>query len=332
MNLDNFIKVFEGLPAFRLRQAKEAVFQHLIDDWSQASVLPQNLRQQLHDTCPLRFEGKFFVGRSSVKATLTLRDGAVIETVLLRHKSGRNTICVSSQAGCACACAFCATGEAGLTRNLTAGEIVAQVLLMARWLKAKHQDKITNLVFMGMGEPLLNYRHVKEAINWLHDGEAFNLGWRHMSLSTCGIAPALKNLAKDFPQINLAVSLHAPNDRLRSELMPINNTYNLATLLKAVDEHIAIAGREVMFAYTLIKGINDSEALAKELAKLMKKKLYVVNLISYHPTGKFSKAGEETLERFYEILKQARVKVTKRGSLGEDILGACGQLAARPFA
>lgn len=332
MDLEAFIKVFDGLPAFRQRQAKEAVFQHLIDDWEQASVLPKDLRQKLNSACPLKLEGKFFVGRASVKATLKLRDGVIIETVLLRHKSGRNTVCVSSQAGCAMACAFCATGEEGLTRNLTSGEIVAQVLVMGRWLKANHQETITNLVFMGMGEPLLNYRYVKEAINWLHDPEAFNLGWRHISLSTCGIAPTLRNLAKDFPQINLAISLHAPNDQLRSELMPINMTYNIKTLLSAVDEHIATAGREVMFEYTLIKGVNDSDAQAEQLAKLMKKKLYVVNLISYNPTGKFSKTSDETLERFYEILKQTRVKVTKRSSLGEDVVGACGQLASRPFA
>ncbi len=332
MDLPIFVKVFAGLPAWRLRQAKEAVFHHLIDDWDQAKVLPQDLRQKLKETCPLKLEGKFFVGRSSVKATLTLADGAVIETVLLRHQSGRNTVCVSSQAGCSCGCAFCATGEGGLERNLTAGEIVAQVLVMGRWLKEHYQDKITNLVFMGMGEPLLNYHQVKEALNWLHDSQAFALGWRHISLSTCGIAPKLKDLAKDFPQINLAISLHAPNDDLRSRLMPINLTYNLKTLLTAVDEHLALAGREVMFEYTLIKGINDSEALAKQLAKLMKKKLYVVNLINYNPTGKFSKTSQETLEKFYEILKQARVKVTKRSSLGEEVIGACGQLAARPFA
>jgi len=330
MDIGKLLEVLEDEPKYRLKQAKQALFKDLIEDWQEAKVLPIELRKLLNQECPINLDSSFFVGKNSLKAVLKLKDGLKIETVLIKHDDGRRTVCVSSQVGCALACRFCATGSLGFKRNLTSGEILDQVLLMARHLKKVGQEKISNLVFMGMGEPLLNYEEVKEALIYLNDKEAFNFGWRHMSLSTAGIIPALTKLKKDFPQVNLAISLHAPNDELRSKLMPINRKYNLKQLLATVDNHIKATSRQVMFEYTLLKGINDSPEEAKALVKIMKKPLYMVNLIYYNPTGAFLPSSKKDFDNFFLILSRSGVKVTKRFSLGADIVGACGQLTGLP--
>ena len=332
MDSAKLLQALAGEPQFRIKQAKQALGRDLIDDWQEAKTLPEPLRRRLNQECPLALDSSFFVGRDSFKAVLRLTDGLSVETVLIKHRDGRQTACLSSQVGCALGCAFCATGSLGFKRNLTAGEILDQVLLLARHLKKTRQGKISQVVLMGMGEPLLNYEAVKEALKWLNDKDMFGLGWRHMSLSTAGIAPAIRNFTKDFPQVNLAVSLHAPTDELRSQLMPINRRYNLQQLFKAVDAHIRATSRQVMFEYTLLKGVNDSPAQARALAKLMDKSLYVLNLIYYNPTGAFQPSGREVFDDFYLTLKKAGIKVTKRFSPGQDIAAACGQLIGRPFA
>lgn len=340
INLEKYL-VEKGEKDYRLKQIKKAVFCDLINDWDEATALSKELREVLKKEFPILslellnlLESK---NKDSIKSIFRLKDGNIIETVLMRHlntkeddaKSGRNTVCISSQAGCAMNCGFCATGKMGLKRNLISEEIIDQVLFFARWLK-KESQAVNNIVFMGMGEPFLNYDNTIQAIRILNDKDGFNLGIRHISVSTCGIPPGIEKFADENFQANLAVSLHAADDKTRSKLMPINDTYPLAFLMKAVDDYIKKTNRKVMFEYLLIDGINDRPEDAVNLAKLIKNSLYHVNLIKYHDTGGDLKPSSQAKRtQFFDILKKLGVSVTFRVSFGEDILAACGQLAGK---
>ena len=317
-----------GEPAYRLKQAKSALFRTLIESWKEADNLPLALRQRLENEFPMGIKAKTFISkdREAVRALLDLSDGLKVETVLMLHKDRRNTVCVSSQVGCPLGCLFCATGKLGFKRNLSAWEIVSQVLFFSRYLK-KLRQKITNIVFMGMGEPFLNYDNVISAIKILNDKDGFNLGSRRFSISTSGITDGIEKLAEEKLQINLAISLHAPNDELRSKIIPVNKKYPIRKILGAVDDYIDKTKRRVMFEYIMIKDFNDSDAMALELAKLMKKPLYLVNLISYNPTGTFKPSSPQRTKKFMEILERKGVAVTKRHAFGQDIRAACGQLS-----
>ncbi|KKQ68357.1 MAG: 23S rRNA (adenine(2503)-C(2))-methyltransferase [Candidatus Nealsonbacteria bacterium RIFCSPLOWO2_12_FULL_39_31] len=335
-------ELFNAEPKYRLGQAKSALFQDLIQNWQEARVLPLDLREELNKKCPIKISAEkiFSKDERTIKAVIFFDDGLLVETVLMRHKDKRNTICVSSQIGCSLNCSFCATGKIGFKRNLDAWEIVSQVLFFVRYLKTIG-EKITNVVFMGMGEPFLNYQNVIGAIKILNDKEGFNLGARHFSISTVGIVEGIEKLAKEELQINLAISLHAPADKLRSELIPVNKKYTIDKILKAVDDYIKKTCRRVMFEYIMIDNINDSKEHAKALAKLMKKPLYFVNLISYNSMGSLATLGMKTplspfkssssskIEKFKKILESEGVAVTRRYRFGEDITGACGQLATK---
>ena len=331
MDLIQFQRLFNKEPRYRLGQAKKALFQNLIQNWQTAKTLPLSLREKLNKECPIEISAKTFVSKdkNTIKALLTLKDGLKIETVLMRHKDKRNTICVSSQVGCPLNCSFCATGKMGFKRSLEVWEIVEQVLFFARYLK-KIKSRVTNIVFMGMGEPFLNYQNVIGAIKILNDKEGFNLGARHFSISTVGIVEGIEELAKEKLQINLAVSLHAPNNELRSKLMPINKTYPIQKILNAVDDYIAKTRRRVMFEYIMLRDLNDSVKDAKALVRLMKRPLYFVNLISYNFTGIFKSSPSSRIKKFKEILEKEGVMVTQRYRFGEDIEAACGQLVAKP--
>ena len=215
----------------------------------------------------------------------------------------------------------------GFKRNLLVDEIIEQVLFFKRLLKGN--NKITNIVFMGMGEPFLNYDNVLTTIKILNDPKGFNLGARHFSISTAGIIEGIEKLAFEELQINLAISLHATDDNLRSKIMPINKKYPIKKILAAVDKYIKKTNRKVMFEYIMINGINDNERQAGELAKLMKKPLYFVNLIPCNLVGDFRPSPQKKVEKFKEILKKNRVQVNQRYSFGQDILAACGQLAGK---
>lgn len=294
--------------------------------------MPLGLREKLKENCPLEITAELFPSAKggTIKARLVLRDRLKIESVLLRHKDDRNTVCVSSQVGCPLGCQFCITGTLGFKRNLESLEIVEQVLFFARLLKKPFgtaQGKVTNVVFMGMGEPFLNYDNVIGAIKILNDKDGFNLGARHFSISTVGIIEGIEKLAKENLQINLAVSLHAPEDRLREKIMPINKKYPLAKILAAVRNYIKETNRRVMFEYIMIKDMNDSDEQAKELAELLKNiPLSFVNLISYNPTGIFRPSEPVTIKKFKEILEKNGISVTQRYRFGDDIRAACGQL------
>jgi len=330
MNIEKLPKVLEALPKYRLKQAKEAVFKNLIADWNKATFLPLSLREELNQKCPLDIKAETLVSKKkdSVKARITLDDGLLIETVLMRHKDGRNTVCVSSQVGCPLGCLFCATGKMGIKRNLQPMEIVEQVIFFARYLK-KGGKKVTNVTFMGMGEPFLNYDNVMKAARIINTKEKLNIGARNISISTAGIIEGIEKFAKEGTQINLAISLHAPSNELRSKLMPINKKYHLERVLATVDDYIKKTKRQVMFEYLLIKDVNDTEACAKDLARIMKHPLYYVNLILYNPTSDndFQPSTTEQVKKFKDILKQNKVVFSQRFRFGEDIKAACGQFA-----
>ncbi len=328
MDLKNLDKILINEPKYRQKQINNLLFKDLINDWQEASVLPLVLRETLNQECPLNIEGKIFSSKSSytTKALLTLVDGSQTETVLLKHSDGRRTVCVSCQLGCPMGCRFCATGQMGFKRNLTAWEIVEQILFWARKLKVKG-EKITNIVYMGMGEPFMNYANVLNSVRLLNDADKFGLGARHISISTCGLVEGINKLSNENLQVNLAVSLHAATNELRSEIMPINKKYPLDKVLASVKKYVQKTSRRVMFEYVLLKGVNDSIKHAEDLAKIMAKPLYLVNIISYNPTGKFKATDKNKVEDFINVLKSRGVAVTQRYTFGTDILAACGQLA-----
>jgi 23S rRNA (adenine2503-C2)-methyltransferase len=342
MNLVKIAEVLEKEPNFRLKQVKKAIFFDLIESWDEATILPQNLRQQLSESCPLQElkAEKILTSKDgeTLKVLFKLKDGLKIESVLMKHGStgspqaGRRTVCVSCQVGCSIGCKFCATGQQGFKRNLSSSEIVDQILFFARLLK---KEKVTNVVFMGMGEPFLNYDNVLEAIKILNDKEGFNLGARRISISTVGITEGIEKLAKEKLQVNLAISLHAPNNELRTKSMPINKVYPIEKILTAVGKYIKKTKRRVMFEYLMIDKANDSEGQAEELAQVLKKFLegapYFVNLISYNPIGhsKFKPSPGWKIKKFREILEKAGIATTQRYRFGKEIKAACGQLAGR---
>lgn len=337
--IENFL-ADNKYPKYRLKQIKKAVFCDLVNDWKNVAVLPNDLRDILEKKFPIAgIKIKNILTskkRDAVKALFVLRDGYFIETVLMKHsvvskdgKAERNTVCVSSQAGCPMKCSFCGTGQNGFKRNLSAEEIIDQALFFAGMLK-KSGGEIDNIVFMGMGEPFLNYDNVIEAIKILNDKDGFNLGIRHISISTCGIIPAIKKFSEENLQCNLAISLHATDNKKRTALMPVNGVHPLPNLMKAMDEYIEKTSRKVMFEYLLLDGFNDGIEDAEKLAKLMKNSLYHVNLIKYHDIGSGFKSSSLKKRRiFFDFLKKKGVSVTFRVSFGEDILAACGQLAGK---
>jgi len=330
MNSLKLAEILVGEPKYRREQINKIIYKDLLTDWAAASVLPANLRSRLKAEVPLEINARLIKSSegATIKALVTLADGLQIEAVLMRYEDGRNTACISSQVGCPLSCTFCATGSMGFKRNLTAEEIVEQVLLFERHLKPLGQ-KITNVVFMGMGEPFLNYENVVLAVRQLNDPERFNLGARKISVSTAGIPDLIRKFADDLPECNLAISLHSATSSLRSKIMPINNAYDLSKVLDAVDYYIALTNRKVMFEYILIDGVNDSLKDAEALSQIANGRLVHVNLIPYNPTGIYKPPTKERLQDFRLTLKQMGVSVTQRFKYGTDINAACGQLAIK---
>lgn len=326
-------KTISQEPKYRQLQVKKAVFQELISDWQEASNLPLIIRERLNQEALLVSSSKYSLQKSSgtSKTLIILPDKLQIETVLMRHADGRNTICVSSQVGCPIGCQFCATGQLGFKRNLTAWEIINQVLFWARRLKEENQ-KVTNLVFMGMGEPFLNYDQVIVAIRVFNDPTAFNLGARHISISTVGIIEGIKKLSQEKLQVNLAFSLHAPFDQLRCQLIPIASKYPLSKILDTIDDYIRKTKRQVMLEYLLIKEVNDTAECLSALIEIMRRNsLYFLNLILYNPTQNFQPSSFHTVKKWKDVLTQKKIKFSQRYRFGQEIEAACGQLAAKNY-
>ncbi|MBQ6622589.1 MAG: 23S rRNA (adenine(2503)-C(2))-methyltransferase RlmN [Mogibacterium sp.] len=260
------------------------------------------------------------------KCLFEFRDGSRVESVFMKYSYG-NSICISSQAGCRMGCTFCASTRKGLDRNLTPGEMLGQVLEMRR----QTDEPIGHVVVMGIGEPFDNYDGLAGFLRLIHDPAGYGLGWRNITVSTCGLVPVIGRFAEDFPQVNLAVSLHAPNDEIRRQTMPVARRYGYGELMEACREYTIKTGRRITFEYALIDGVNDTEKCAKELAGHLKGWLTHVNLIPLNPvdgTG-YGTSGAEAVRRFRTVLEEAGVAVTVRRTLGTDIDAACGQLRLR---
>ena len=325
-----------GFPAYRGRQVWGWAYRQLVTDYSDMANIPIALRHALAAEAPLSLLDPVRSVASgdgeTVKTLYRTGDDHVLETVLMLYPN-RATVCVSCQVGCAVGCAFCATGLMGLARNLGAGEMVAQVAGAAREARRRGRE-LTNIVMMGMGEPLQNYAETMKFIGIVHDPEGLDIGARRITVSTSGVVPKIDALADEPLQLNLAVSLHAPDDELRSQLVPINRRYPIATLMDAVDRYVTKTGRRVSFEYALMRGINDSEKTAHDLSVLLRGRLSHVNIIPLNPVDvlPYERPDPEGIERFATILRSAGIPTTVRYSRGLDIDAACGQLRAKELA
>lgn len=326
MNIKNIYKVLQNEPKFRAKQVNKLIYQDLIGDWNEASTLPKDLRLKLNEECSLDIDMRDIqLTNGGAKAVLVLEDDNRVETVLVKNGDGRYTVCVSSQVGCTLGCAFCATGKMKFKRDLDKYEIVEQVLYFARFLKKKDK-KINNIVYMGMGEPMFNIDNVLGSIRILNDNDCFNIGARKISISTVGIKDGINKLISSKLQVNLAISLHATDNATRSRIMPINKSVDIDDLFNIIDNYLQKTNRKVMIEYLLLKGINDGVNNAIQLAKLLRGKLCMVNLIKYNETSGFKASDRKTTKIFQDILQQNGVDVSVRSSKVQEANGACGQL------
>jgi 23S rRNA (adenine2503-C2)-methyltransferase len=325
-------------PSYRARQVADAVWGTTVDDAHGLLSLPVGLRAALDaaftfDTMT-DTEWQVTDGGLTEKALHRLADGALIESVLMHYpaRAGareRHTLCISSQAGCAVGCPFCATGELGFGRDLETAEIVDQVRCAARRLVGAG-SRLTNIVFMGMGEPLLNLDRVLAAIEALNDRARFGLGARHITVSTSGVVPGIRRLTALGPQFTLAVSLHAARDALRDVLVPLNRRWPVAEVVSAARDHARATGRRVSYEYTMIAGVNDTDADAAALATLLRGDHAHVNLIPMNPVAHtpWSASPMPVIERFADRLRADAIQTTIRRNRGQEVGAACGQLAA----
>jgi 23S rRNA (adenine2503-C2)-methyltransferase len=322
-----------GEPAYRARQVYEALTRGLVSDFSAVTTLPLPLREELaRRLAPLSLsevETRSGARGTARKTLFQTRDGHPVEAVLLLA-AGRATVCVSTQVGCAVGCAFCASGRSGLRRDLSAEEIVDQVLHYARTLRDENDRRVTNVVFMGMGEPFHNYVQTLRACRLLNDPRGFGLAARGISVSTVGVVPGIDRFAAEHLQLNLAVSLHAATDELRDRLVPLNRRYPLDEVFAACERYVLATRRKLLFEYVVLRGVNDTPAQVAALAQRLRRPLYHLNLIAYNETGgEFARPAPGEVEALRGRLERAGVSVTLRHSPGGEIEAACGQLALR---
>jgi 23S rRNA (adenine2503-C2)-methyltransferase len=323
---DELAELLDGEPAYRLRQVWEGLYAHGVD-LADITNLPRRLREHLAELLPLALNPvveSVTDDGSTVKWLWELHDGARVETVLMHYRD-RTTVCVSTQAGCAMACSFCATGQAGFERHLSVGEIVEQVV-RARGVAAPR--RVSNVVFMGMGEPLANYSSTWGAIERLHGDVGISA--RHLTVSTVGLVPGIRRLATEALPVNLAVSLHLADDARRDELVPINRRYPLAALAEACHDYLDAKGRRLSFEWALIDGLNDTAGDAVQLADYARPLRAHVNLIPLNPTPGYATRGTppRRVAEFRDQLRALGINATVRQNRGTDIDAACGQLRA----
>lgn len=328
-------------PKFRVKQIWQAIYADRATSFDEMTTLPKLLRKNLaaaFDVPVLEPVMSLHSKEGTVdKVLFKLNDGELIETVLMRYaghgdSKARRTVCISTQAGCALGCTFCATGQQGFRRNLSAGEIVSQVTHMNAVLDetTRGEERATNVVFMGMGEPMANYDNTIKAVDIINDAEGIRLGARNMTISTVGLVPQILRLADEPYQVNLAISLHAPNDRLRSRIMPVNARWNIAALMQACKKYIEKTNRRVSFEYVLIAGENDKPTHAEELIQLLDGMLCHVNIIPVNPTeARYDRPDQGRVGKFRDLLRRGGIPVTVRLEKGTDINAGCGQLRAR---
>jgi 23S rRNA (adenine2503-C2)-methyltransferase len=323
-----------GEPSFRADQVWGWLYRSLVSDLDQMRNLPKELRARLGEAAYLQtltpLAESVSADSLARKVLFGLRDRETIESVFMRYER-RRTVCVSTQAGCPVGCPFCATGQSGFARNLTAGEIVEQVLYFARQLTGDQGPGISNVVLMGMGEPLLNYEATWQAIETLNDAKGFGLGARRITLSTAGIVPGIQRLSREQLQVGLAVSLHAPTDRLRDKLVPLNRRYPLRRLMAACRDYGQNTGRRITFEYALMEGINDSLEQARRLGHLLQGLTCHVNLIPLNPTveSPYQPSSHKMALAFQRELERQKIPTTMRVGRGVDIQAGCGQLRCK---
>jgi 23S rRNA (adenine2503-C2)-methyltransferase len=341
--MDNFFNLqFEELedelhalsqPSFRAKQIWEGAYQHLLASWQYFTNLPKDLRTFLENRYALTsltvLDETTAPDQQSTKYLFSLPDGNYIESVILRS-GDRITLCVSTQSGCPVGCAFCATGKFGFFRDLTAGEIVEQVIFLSRLLEDKNEH-INNIVLMGMGEPFLNYDATLKAVKRFNDNAGMNIGARRITISTIGIPEKILLFAQEGLQVNLAVSLHAPNDTLRCQLVPLAAKVHISDIMQACHQYIKATNRRVTFEYVLIADVNDQPQQAEELAALLQGMLCHVNLIGLNPTEHYhgGTPSHKAMSDFGKVLLSHNIPTSIRNSQGSDIQAACGQLAGK---
>lgn len=348
MNIDGKISIHDeakiidlleanGEKKFRYGQIENAIYKNDIVDFDAMNTLSKEIRELLKKHC--FFDSLAIHSTSTSEDGQTTKflfktyDGQMIESVIMRHKSGRNTLCISSQAGCPMACTFCATGKLGLLRNLEFYEIIEQIMRANQHL-ASEGKKIRNIVFMGMWEPFLNYKHVKESIRIASNQKKLDLSSRRITISTCGIVPGINNLAQDYPQVSLAISLHAPNDEARRKIMPVDHTYPLEKLMSAIDAYVEKTNKRIFYEYIMIAGVTDKPQFARELAELLKWRLAHVNFIPYNPWegimgNNYLPTSKILMKKFQNTLEEYGIPSTIRHTMWDDIDAACGQLALK---
>ena len=318
------------LPDYRIKQLYTWLHKNGAESYNEMINLPVQLRELLFDKYPIRacrmMKKQISERDNTVKYLFILADGELIETVLMKYKYGYS-LCLSTQVGCRMGCRFCATGLSGFVRNLTPSEMLSQIYSTQRDMNIR----VSHIVLMGMGEPLDNYDNVIRFIDLVSNQDGLNIGIRNLSLSTCGIVPAIYKLAEKKLQLTLSVSLHAPNDQVRSLIMPINNKYPMKDLLEACKEYANITSRRISFEYAMFKGINDSKECALQLSEKLKEIKCHVNLIPGNNVNEcpYQKSTLITIERFAKVLLHNKINATVRRTLGSDIDASCGQLRRR---
>lgn len=328
------LMVSVGEKKYRATQLFKWIYEKRVDDFSLMSDISKKFIETLKNEYTLSkptIHTKQIASDGTIKLLLELEDSSLVETVLMRYNYG-NVACVSSEVGCNMGCKFCASGLFKKRRGLKVSELVGQILILDELLKEEDEKKrVTHVVVMGTGEPFDNYDNVLDFVRILNDPHGFAIGARHITVSTAGIVPKIREYANENLQINLAISLHAPNDKLRSALMPINKMYPLKDLMEAVKYYEEVASRRVTFEYILLSEINDTKECALELVKLIKGTLAYVNLIPYNPIGEleYKRSSGNRVHEFMNILMQNGVNCTIRKEFGTDIDAACGQLRAR---
>lgn len=326
------LMLFIGQKKYRATQIFKWIYEKRVTNFDEMSDVSLSFREFLKDNYTLdkpKIFKKQVSSDGTIKLLLELKDGNKIETVLMRYNYG-NVACVSSEVGCNMGCCFCASGLLKKKRELTVDELVGQVLVLDDLLKNENK-RVTHVVVMGTGEPFDNYDNVLDFIRILNHPHGLAIGARHITVSTCGIVDKIKKYAHEGLQINLAISLHAPNDQLRNKIMPINFKYNLTELMEAVKYYEKVANRRITFEYILLKGVNDSKENALELVNLIKGTLAYVNLIPFNPVEelKYKRSDSKTVHQFLDILMKNNVTATIRKEFGTDIDAACGQLRAK---
>lgn len=314
-----------GFKKFNATQAYEGIYKKRVTSFDNISNISNSLKEFLKENFNLEYLNIVdkLTSEDTNKYLLEIKD-SFVECVLMKHDYG-NSLCISTEVGCNMACAFCESGKLKKVRGLSVSEIVLQLLTIER----EENIRITNVVYMGIGEPFDNYDNVMKSVDILTSNKGIDLGSRKITISTCGLVPKIKEFSLEKGQVNLAISLHASNDELRNKLMPINKVYPISELIKGIDYYIEKTNRKVTIEYILLDGINDSIENALELVKLFKGKLVYINLIPYNSTSsEFRRSSSDNINKFFDVLVKNGLNVQKRREMGKNIKGACGQLRA----